>query len=442
MAEGIRVLFVSIPGLCQEDVEGGSAPFLRSIMDEGDSAALVPGLPACACTAQADMLTGRRPTEHGMVADAYYERATHEVLCRPVHSAAVQAPRLWDLFKAHESTALSAVLFFDQIIYSKADVVLVPEPVVMEDGGLLSHCYSKPRALYEELMARLHWFDLESYEGRSDSQQAMRWIGEAAEYVSRELKPRLTMVRFPHLDHALTRHGPGSQQSRKVLSSLDALLGHLIQGFRSEEGEGAVIVVSEYGFCGVRGVVHINRMLRDEGLLSVREIGGREFIDFEMSRCFAVTNYQLAHLYCAQDALAGVTDMLRGTVGVQAVLGAQEKRASGLDHARSGELVCLSEPEFWFTFDWWETDALAPSFPRQGSRAKPGCNPLELFEEPGTGFVDVPTDVSLVRGSHGLTPDFGGSAGVILCDALAAHELRINRLEQTEVLTMLGHLLR
>jgi predicted AlkP superfamily pyrophosphatase or phosphodiesterase len=442
MTEEARVLFISIPGLSQKDIEGGSALFLQSISEEGDMAVLVPELPATACPAQAHMFTGRRATEHGMVADSFYLRTSHEVLCMPGYSGAVEAPRIWDLFKARRSKAVTALLFFDQTKFARADIVVTPDPVVMEDGGLLSRCYSRPRSLFPELQNKLRWFDLESYEGRSDSQYAMRWISAAAEYVLREFKPRLTMVRFPHLGHALTKHGPDSRESKKVLSSLDALLGHLVQTFRAEEGSCAVVVASEYSFSRVTGAIHINREFREAELLSVQEIGGRELIDFEESKAFAVTDFQVAHVYCQEGAFREVAQLLNGLVGVQEVLGQQRKRELGINHPRSGDLVCLSQPDSWFTYTWWLDETLAPSFPRQGSSALPGCDPLELFIEPGPGFPEMPADVSLVKGSHGLTPEFGGTPGVILCDEFAARELRINRLLQTEVFTLLGHLLR
>jgi hypothetical protein len=327
-------------------------------------------------------------------------------------------------------------------MYARADIVLSPDPFVMEDGGLLSRCYSRPRVLFTELESGLGWFDIEGYEGRTESQRAIRWIEGAVEHVLREFKPRLTMVRFPHLEHALTKHGPGSRQAKQVLSSLDAVLGHLCQRFRAEEGDCAVIAVSEYAFTAVDKAVYINRELRTSELLAVQEIGGREFVDFEESKAFAVTDCQVAHVYCREGCAGETAQLLEKLEGLQAVLALEKKRALGLEHPRSGDLVVLSQPDRWFTYCWWYDDALAPSFPRQGSRAKPGWDPLELFIEPGPNYGDMPTDPGLIKGSHGLTPEFSGAEGVILCDELAARELRINRLHHTEVFTLLGHMLR
>jgi hypothetical protein len=192
----------------------------------------------------------------------------------------------------------------------------------------------------------------------------------------------------------------------------------------------------------VSDAVYINRELRTSELLAVQDIGGREFVDFEESKAFAVTNYQVAHVYCREGCAGETAKLLEGIEGIQKVLTLQRKRGLGLEHARSGDLVAVSQPDRWFTYCWWYDDALAPSFPRQGSHTKPGCDPLELFIEPGPNYGDMPTDTTLIKGSHGLTAEFGGPDGVILCDELAAHELRINRLEHTEVFTLLGHLLR
>ena len=98
------------------------------------------------------------------------------------------------------------------------------------------------------------------------------------------------------------------------------------------------------------------------------------------------------------------------------------KRAHGLDHPRSGELVVLAKPNAWFTYYYWQDDARAPDFARTVEiHRKPGYDPVELFLDPAIrrpklaigarlakralGFralMDViPLDAALVKGSHG-----------------------------------------
>ncbi len=123
--------------------------------------------------------------------------------------------------------------------------------------------------------------------------------------------------------------------------------------------------------------------------------------------------------------------LLRAQDGVEAVWDEAGKRAHGLDHPRSGELVAVSARDRWFAYYYWLDDALAPDFARTVDiHRKPGYDPVELFLDPKLwspklriatrllarklgqrALLDViPLDPSLVRGSHGRltdTPDEG-----------------------------------
>ena len=88
--------------------------------------------------------------------------------------------------------------------------------------------------------------------------------------------------------------------------------------------------------------------------------------------------------------------------------------------------MAVARPDSWFTYYYWEDDAVAPEFARTVDiHRKPGYDPVELFLDPSLrapflkigwtllkkalGFrylMDVvPLDASLVRGSHGRLPD-------------------------------------
>ena len=130
--------------------------------------------------------------------------------------------------------------------------------------------------------------------------------------------------------------------------------------------------------------------------------------------------------------IPAVKRLLEGVDGVAQVLDDEGKRAIGLTHPRSGELVALSMPDRWFSYYWWLDDAKAPDFARTVDiHRKPGYDPMELFIDPAIalpklkvgrrlvarklGFrnlLDVTPieDTSIVKGSHGLItaePDDG-----------------------------------
>ena len=120
--------------------------------------------------------------------------------------------------------------------------------------------------------------------------------------------------------------------------------------------------------------------------------------------------------------------LLEGIDGVAQVLDEEGKRAHGLDHPRSGELVALAEPDRWFSYYWWLDDSRAPDFARTVDiHRKPGYDPMELFLDPALrapklriarrllqrrlgmrALLDVIPirGTEMVKGSHGLlAPD-------------------------------------
>lgn len=131
------------------------------------------------------------------------------------------------------------------------------------------------------------------------------------------------------------------------------------------EAAAQVIVLSEYGITPVSQPVHLNRLLRQRGLLAVREELGRELLDAGASRAFAVADHQIAHVYTNDPAcLEDVRDLLETTAGVAQVLDDAGKQAAHLHHSRSGELVAVAAPDAWFTYYYWLDDRQAPDFAR------------------------------------------------------------------------------
>ena len=75
-----------------------------------------------------------------------------------------------------------------------------------------------------------------------------------------------------------------------------------------------------------------------------------------------------------------VKALVEGLDGVEQVLDEEGKRAFGLDHERSGELVAIAKPDRWFSYYYWLDDDVAPDFARTVDiHRKPGYDPVELF---------------------------------------------------------------
>ncbi len=269
-------------------------------------------------------------------------------------------------------------------------------------------------------------------------------------------KPTLTLVYLPHLDYDHQRYGPKDARSVAALGEIDAIVGDLLAA--AERAGAEVVVVSEYGLCEVDTPVHVNRILREAGLLVARETPAGEVLDVFASEAFAVADHQLAHVYVRSDAAAArAREILEATKGVERVLDAAGKREFAIDHPRAGDLVLIAEPRAWFTYYYWIDPAAEPDFARTVDiHRKPGYDPCELFLDPvlrapklrialrlaqkiaGMRYLMdvIPLDATLVRGSHGRLPDDPEDGPAFLCTqpfARCGGEPANGRVEMTSV---------
>ena len=317
-------------------------------------------------------------------------------------------------------------MFWWYNMYADVDYAVTPRPIYRADGRKLPDIHAFPGTLRNELQASFGQFPLFEFWGPRAGIASSAWIAQAALHVHRSRQPTLNLVYLPHLDYNLQRLGPSDPKIAEDVRAIDGVCGTLID--QAERDGLRVVVLSEYGITEVSGAVHINRVLRQAGLIAFREECGEEHLDAGASDAFAVSDHQIAHVY-VRDAgrVAEVKALLEGVPGIETVLDDEGKRAHGLDHPRSGELVALSAADRWFTYYWWLDDARAPDFARNVDiHSKPGYDPLELFIDPKLPLpmlyvasrlfrskvlnqrapLDViGFDTSLVRGSHGRPTD-------------------------------------
>jgi predicted AlkP superfamily pyrophosphatase or phosphodiesterase len=404
------------PGLLGPDM-----PALARWAAEGSLARIRSAFPAVTCSAQADYLTGRQPAAHGIVGNGWYSREEAEVKFWKQSNLLVQAPKIYETARAADPSFTCANLFWWFNMYSSADYSVTPRPMYPADGRKIPDVYTRPSSLRDELQSALGTFPLFEFWGPRASIRSTRWIADAAKQVDEKFNPTLTLVYLPHLDYNLQRVGPGHPSAAADLRQVDEVCADLIGHYESRGAR--VVVLSEYGLRDVSRPVHLNRALRANGLIAVRDELGHEMLDPGASAAFAVADHQVAHVYVNDPSkLHVVRDILERTPGVESVLGQEQKRAMGIDHGRAGDLIAVSAPDAWFTYYFWEDDRRAPDFARTVEiHRKPGYDPVELFVDPAIripalavgwklakrkaglrSLLDViPLDATLVKGSHG-----------------------------------------
>jgi predicted AlkP superfamily pyrophosphatase or phosphodiesterase len=400
---------------------GPHTPKLSALARAGAMRPLKTVTPAVTCSVQATFMTGGLPREHGIVGNGWLFRDLLEVWLWRQSNRLVTGEKIWEAGKRRDPAFTAANLFWWYNMGASHDVGVTPRPIYKADGRKLPDCYAQPLELREELTAALGPFPLFRFWGPATDISSSRWIADAALHVRRTRAPTLSLVYLPHLDYDLQRFGPDDPRIAKSLAEIDAVAGDLVA---DAERDGArVVVLSEYGITGVSKPIHINRALRQAGLLRVRVEDGEEHLDVPQSGAFAVSDHQIAHVYVNDPRLIREVKAIVGSLpGVERVFDAAEQREIGHDHPRSGELVAIAEPEAWFTYYYWLDDARAPDFARLVEiHRKPGYDPVELFIDPAIRFpklavgarlakralglralMDViPLDASLVKGSHG-----------------------------------------
>ena len=419
---------------------GAHTPHLRRLAEAGGTRPLRTVTPAVTCTVQSTLVTGLPPSGHGAVANGWYFRDLAEVWLWRQSNRLVAGEKIWEAGRRRNPDFTCAKMFWWYNMYASADWSATPRPMYPADGRKVPDHYAHPPALHDELDARLGPFPLFKFWGPAADIASSAWIARATLHVRATRRPTLTLCYLPHLDYNLQRLGPDLSHPRlqKDLEEVDALVGELVE--QADRDGARTVVVSEYGITPVRDAVHINRTLREAGLIEVRVEMGRELLDAGASRAFALADHQVAHVYVQQRASVGaVKALLEGLDGVEQVLDDEGKRAFGLDHPRSGELVAIARPDRWFSYYYWQDDARAPDFARTVDiHRKPGYDPVELFIDPAIRvpalaigwrllqrklglrtLLDVISlkDTQLVKGSHGRLTDDPDHGPLVISNA-------------------------
>ncbi len=392
-------------------------PSLLRLVGSGERATLVPSFPAVTWPVQANILTGKLPREHGVIANGFYWRDRQQVEMWTAWNDKIQQPQIWDLLHQHDPQLTSAVWVPMLSKGCGADYICMPAPIHNPDGSESLWCYTRPVELYGTLRDALGHFPLEHFWGPIANIKSSAWIADSAVVAMQSYRPRFFYIYLPHLDYAAQRTGPDSPAALKAVTELDEVVGKLADAADKAYGAAPLwLVASEYVITPVNHVTYPNRVLRQAGLLSVASGGDGEQIDFAASRAWALVDHQFSHVF-VQDAdaqaIGKVVDLFRGQEGIFEVLAGQERSKYALDHERSGEVVLVSTANSWQAYYYWLDDAKAPKFARTVDiHQKPGYDPVELHFDFAT--KTIPLDATLVKGSHGAPTATSAQRGVLL----------------------------
>ncbi|MGI8966244.1 MAG: alkaline phosphatase family protein, partial [Limisphaerales bacterium] len=280
-----RTAVINVVGLT-ESLVGPAMPNISAFLKCGSQAKIIPAFPAVTCVAQSNYLTGKKPSEHGIVGNGWYNRELAEVQFWKQSNHLVRGKKIWDELRQADSTFTCAKLFWWFNMYSRTDFSITPRPSYPADGRKLFDIYSWPYSIRPEIKKDLGEFPFATFwgpaagvnspQGKADA--ASRWIADAAQWIERKYAPTLNLIYLPHLDYNLQRIGPRHPHIAQDLKQIDAIVGDLISFFKKRSVQ--IILLSEYGITAVNFPIYLNRLFREQGWLVIKEECGLELLDY------------------------------------------------------------------------------------------------------------------------------------------------------------------
>jgi predicted AlkP superfamily pyrophosphatase or phosphodiesterase len=412
-----KTVVIDVVGL-SKSVIGEHTPFLQKYIAGKNLTTIEPMLPAVTTAVQSAYLTGKYPSGTGIVGNGWYDHADCEVKFWKQSNKLVDGEKIWDKAKQEDPSFTSAMMFWWYNMYSSADYSVTPRPNYLADGRKMPDCYSHPAELRDTLQQKLGQFPLFQFWGPGANIKSTQWIADSAMVTDDLHNPTLTLIYLPHLDYCLQKFGPDLPVITKELHEIDAVVEQLVNFYEKKDAE--IIILSEYGIAPVSNPIHLNRLLRQHGLLQIREERGLELLDAGASKAFAVADHQIAHVYINDPSVTEeVKALLKNVPGVELILDKTEQVKHHINHERSGDLVLMADKKSWFTYYFWLDDAKAPDYARVVDiHKKPGYDPVEMFmtsklragytllrKKAGLRYVMdvIPLDATLIKGSHGRT---------------------------------------
>ncbi|WP_026628428.1 alkaline phosphatase family protein [Dyadobacter alkalitolerans] len=415
-----KTVVIDIVGL-SANLIGEHTPFLAKYLKNRHLTPIKPVLPAVTTTSQSTYITGKWPAENGIVGNGWYDREDSEIKFWKQSNKLVKGEKIWDAAKKLDPNFTCAKMFWWYNMYSTADFSVTPRPQYHADGVKAPDCYAYPPEMRDELQKDLGQFPLFNFWGPNANIKSTKWIADSSMWVEKKHNPTLTLIYLPHLDYCLQKFGPDFSKISNELKEIDDVVAELIQFYEARNAK--IILLSEYGINPVSNPIHINRILRNEGLISVRTERWYELLDAGISKAFATADHQIAHVYLNDESVKDqVINALKKVPGIDLILDREAQKAYHIDHERAGDLVVMAKPDSWFTYYYWLDDAKAPDYAHLVDiHRKPGYDPVEMFMDPKNPLIKlragyklarklmgfrylmdvIPLDATLVKGSHG-----------------------------------------
>jgi arylsulfatase A-like enzyme len=299
------------------------------------------------------LVTGVRPSVHGVVGNHVLNRATgraEDLTGDPIYDAA-------DLIRVPT--------FYDRAHAAGLRVAAVDWPATRHAASLAFNLpFFKDQAVFESHTAPAVWRELAALgypmERQGEWAQLPKrflkdaMVADVASHVIHRHAPDLVLVHFLCVDSLQHLYGPRSPEAYWALAYVDERIGRLLATLTDSE-ETSVFVVSDHGFLPVTREIRPNVRLRVLGLLDV-DADGR----IASPEARVVMNHGAAYVYVRDGArhsstVRDVAAELGKMPGVAAVWTANQYGGLGLptpaEHRQVGDVLIEAAEGYLFVDD-------------------------------------------------------------------------------------------
>ena len=301
-------------------------------MAKGEQAALTPSFPCVTWPVQANMLTGKLPAEHGVVANGFYWRDRRQVEMWTAGNDKDRGSADLGLAAPARSAADFRRLVSDAQQGVRRGLRCMPAPVHNPDGSEGALVLHQADGIVRRIAGRVRPFPAAAFLGTAGQYPVHRVDRTIRRcYAARRQRPRFFYIYLPHLEYAAQRSGPDSEPAQAALGELDEVIGELRDGFH-EALHGrplAWLAASEYvitrgGPCGLSQP----HSAGGRAAASATGRGRRACWILEASRAWALVDHQFSHVFVRdgdEKAIARVQAAFRRREGIAEVLAGDER---------------------------------------------------------------------------------------------------------------------
>lgn len=260
------VVLISIDGLRPVDWRNASAtelPTLTQLRDNGYFAEGVVGVtPTVTYPSHVTLITGQSPAVHGVFSNTSFDPMSINQVGWYWYASDIESPTLFGAAKKAGLTTANVhwpVTVDENIDFSLPQIWRTGHNddrkllKALSTPGLQSALEKKLNLVYAQGIKE----DLEDDLNRAKFAQALL-----------EMKrPDFSTIYLTALDHNQHIFGPGTQQAKDVLKTLDTTLGEIIQTARQVNPKTVIFVVSDHGFAQVNHDVNLMGAFLQNGLI-------------------------------------------------------------------------------------------------------------------------------------------------------------------------------